>query len=710
MGFPATPSTLVEVSGLVAAPIALESYVIFAQGGYVYAITADAHILCQVNVEHPVSCITTYRYQGCDSLVLGTEDGLLLLYSNAASLIEMAQMKGKGTRVSPDRYINVAHPSPKSTVSPVINGDNSIYCISFSLCPGYPLLATGLDNGACMIISTESFTVLAVLKGSGYGAFQPDYKKANLICRCSVVYDHFTDLLDQMGYLAERQSGRPQRKSMHPHTPVQMVLDESVHMNEDSVRKMTKEKTYSRIYNMYHSTPKHCVSCEQIYSQYLVRAIEAAVQTSNLPADLYTSTELNVAPRTSKKSTKPKNVSKEYVTCFGPQANPSIVYLQASFERNSHLGCTPDVASCLCWLIQTSKTAESTITKASREFLVLLIGGDDYCVCLYYIPVALLALANDSGIICNCRPHTRLYTSAFSTYQNESVVGIDGFRPPTYTCSPAECQLEATMFSPVAMHGFIHAYGDIEGIVQIPTKGNAPTSICFGIKSALNGYSFYELSVDHLSKPILDLTAYRGQYIPEFLLELEVTDQDTLSDIFPNIFPKQTTVAQTFMDHNNFYEGVVSAISELCSTQLKFFKVEYTCEAVVRRLEHPILSVHQPDQWIIVNMNKGKYEYQKAVPCSSWSFVDVQCTARLIRANSMDMLVDLNRYGQVSFYALDDMDYTTTALIAPSDMNKPVVLHPRFAVECPEGRPIFACTLDKVVVVAMYDTGIYFCS
>lgn len=712
MGLPALPSIFVEVPGLSTVPIALGSYVIFAHGNYVSAITAEANVLCQVNVEHPVACLATYRYQGCDSLVLGTEDGLLLLYNSIASLIETSQVKGKGARIPPDRYIHVAHPSLKTHVSPAINGDNNIYCISFCLCPQYPLLAAGLDNGACLILSTETFTVLAVLKGSGYGVFQPDYKKANVTCRCSVVYDHFTDLLDHMGYLAQRQAGRRQRRSTHVNAPAQMVLDETVRMDERSLEKLTTEQTYHRIYSMYHSPPRHCASCEQIYGQYLAKAVEAAAQASNLSVDLYLSAELNISPRPLKRSTKPRPIPREYVTCFGPQANPSIVYLQSSFERNSHLGCTPDIASCLCWLMQSSKTAESTVTKTSREFLTLLVGGDDYCICLYHIPIALLALANDSGIACNCRPHTRFYTNALSTYQNESIVGIDGSRLPVYKCHPAECQLEGTMFSPVLMHGFIRAYGDIEGIVQIPSKEKTSGSVRFCIKSALDGYSFYELSLELLSKPTLDLTAYRGHYIPNFLLELEHLKQDVLDGSLVNIFPKQTAAAQAVMNHSTFYKSIVSALQEVCSDRPRFFELEYTCESVLRHLEYPVLAVHQLDQWIIVNMNRGRYEYQKATPCSSWSFMDVQCTMRLSPVGGMDMLIDCNRYGQVSFYALNDIEDlvgNATAAASPGSIG-PLMLHPRCAVECPEGRPLFACLLDKIMVVAVYDAGIYFCS
>ncbi|EFO64024.1 Hypothetical protein GLP15_4204 [Giardia lamblia P15] len=710
MGLPALPNIFVEIPGLTTAPIALESCVIFAHGNYISAITAEANLLCQINVEHPVACIATYRYQGCDSLVLGTEDGLLLLYNNIASLIETAQIKGKGARVSPDKYIHVARPSLKTHVSPTINGDNSIYCISFCLCPRYPLLAAGLDNGSCLILSTETFTVLAVLKGSGYGVFQPDYKKANVTCRCSLVYDHFTDLLDHMGYLAQRQIGRQQKRSIHINAPASMILDETVHMDENSLRKLTTEQTFHRIHSMYHSLPKHCASCEQIYGQYLTKAIEVADQISNLPADLYISTELNVSSRPLKKNAKPKPISKEYVTCFGPQANPSIVYLQASFERNSHLGCTPDIASCLCWLIQPSKIVESTVTKTSREFLTLLVGGEDYCICLYHIPVALLALANDSGIVCNCRPHTRFYTSALSTYQNESLIGIDGSRQPSYACNPAECQLEGTMFSPVLMHGFIRAYGDIEGIVQIPLRRKTSGSVCFGIKSALDGYSFYELSLELLSKPMLDLTAYKGHHIPEFLLELELLEQNMLDNSLINIFPKQTAAAQAVTNHSVFYKNIVSTLQEMCLGRLKFFELEYTCESILQRLEYPVLPVHQLDQWIIVNMNRGKYEYQKATPCSSWSFMDVQCTVKSSLIYNVNMLVDCNRYGQVSFYALNDIEtLVSNATTATSpDSKGSLILHPRCAVECPEGRPLFACLLDKTVVIAVYDAGIYF--
>lgn len=709
MGLPALPSIFIDVPGLITAPIALEGCIIFAQGNHIYAMTAAANIICQVNVEHPVSCIASYRCQGCDALVLGTEDGLLLLYSNAVSLIESAQTKGAGVRISPDKYMHIAHPSAKGHASPMINGDNNIYCISFSLCPQYPLLAAGLDNGACLILSTETFTALAVLKGSGYGVFQPNYKTAHLTCRCSVVYDHFTDLLDHIGYLAQRQATQKQRGSTRVTAPAQMVLDEAIHMDEESIRKLSKEQTHSRIHSMYHSAPKMCAACEQIYSLYLARAIESATQTSNLPADLYTSGKLDVMPRQTKKNTKPKHVPKEYVACFGPQANPSLVYLQASFERNSHLGCTPDIASCLCWLAHSSKMTESTITKASKEFIVLLVGGDDYCICLYYIPVALLALANDSGIICNCRPHTRLYTSAFNTYQNESIVGIDRLHQPIYECNPAECQLEATMFSPISMHGFIRAYGDVEGIMQIPSEEKELSTIYFGVKSTLDGYSFYELSLGLLSKPMLDLTAYKGHYIPEFLLDLDVSAQNTLNNVLVSIFPKQTAKAQAAMDHSVFYKNIVCALQEKQSTQLKFFEMEYTCQSVLRHLKGPILPVHPSDQWIIVEMKRGKYEYQKAIPWSSWSFMDVQCTAMKACINGTDMLLDFNRYGQISFYSLNDIARHITAAVQSSDEKGQSLLHPDCAIECPKGRPLLVSTLDKTMIVAVYDAGLYFC-
>lgn len=712
MGLPALPNTFIDAPGLVTAPVVIESYIIFAQGSHIYVMTTEANVICQVNIEHTISCITTYRYQGCNALVLGTDDGLLLLYSNLISFIETAQAKGIGARISSNKYISVADPSPRSHTSPRINGNDSIYCISLSLSPNYPLLAAGLDNGACLIISTESFTVLAVLKGSGYGVFQPDYKKAHLTCRCSVIYDHFTDLLDHMGYLSQRQASQKQKRSIRVNTPTQITLDESVHMDEESLRKLSKEQTYARICSMYCSMPKICSSCEQVYGLYLMRAIQSATQTSNLPGDLYTSVELDIFPRQLKKNTKPKHIPKEYVTCFGPHANPSIVYLQASFERNSHLGCTPDIASCLCWLTPFNITTESTLTKISTEFIILLIGGDDYCICLYYIPVALLSLANDSGIICNCRPHIRFYTSALSTYQNESIVGIDGVHCPIYECNPDECQLETTMFSPVTMHGFIHAYGDIEGIVQIPSKGKDLSTVYFGVKSALDGYSFYELSLNLLSKPMLDLTAYKGHYIPDFLLNLDAMTQNILKDNIINIFPKQSTRARDAIDHQIFYKHIVSALQATCSDQLKFFEIECTCPSVLRRLKGPVLPVHQSDQWIVVNMNRGKYEYNKAIPWSSWSFMDVQCTVKQSRIDGIDMLLDFNRYSQVSFYPLEDIATHIASADTATSCNEGghTLLYPSCAIECPKGRPLFVSVLNKTIIVAVYDTGLYFCN
>lgn len=111
-------------------------------------------------------------------------------------------------------------------------------------------------------------------------------------------------------------------RSTHVNAPAQMVLDETVRMDESSLEKLTTEQTYHRIYSMYHSPPRHCASCEQIYGQYLAKAVEAAAQASNLSVDLYLSAELNISPRPLKRSTKPRPIPREYVTCFGPQANP----------------------------------------------------------------------------------------------------------------------------------------------------------------------------------------------------------------------------------------------------------------------------------------------------------------------------------------------------------------------------------------------------
>lgn len=85
-------------------------------------------------------------------------------------------------------------------------------------------------------------------------------------------------------------------------------------------------------------------------------------------------------------------------------------------------------------------------------------------------------------------------------------------------------------------------------------KEKTSGSVRFCIKSALDGYSFYELSLELLSKPTLDLTAYKGHYIPDFLLELEHLKQDVLDGSLVNIFPKQTAAAQAVMNHSTFYK------------------------------------------------------------------------------------------------------------------------------------------------------------
>ena len=145
--------------------------------------------------------------------------------------------------------------------------------------------------------------------------------------------------------------------------------------------------------------------------------LEMASETlSTLPMDIYISDILAVVQ--SNHSRPKTSLVFDVVNCFGPAANPDALYLQMAFEKISYTQMWPDIATCLCWLCPEDGLLDSSTT--STENIVLMVGGEDYCVTVFSIPVALLHLSSATGMLCFCRPVDRFYTHIQNIYLSQS--------------------------------------------------------------------------------------------------------------------------------------------------------------------------------------------------------------------------------------------------------------------------------------------------